>query len=194
VDTTYDTIKEIVEAYNDLVKFVRENDDVSIDETSKSFALKYGSMARTTVDNDFVSQFRSELLSAQSGSSSTVRVFADMGITTNRDGTLAINESTFKSAVGSDATGATDLFRDFADNVSGVDGVLYQFTKYQGYFDIALTAADNRISSLNDKITQLDRQTEKMRQSLELQFARLESTSSKLQSQQAQLTSILGGR
>ena len=80
---------------------------------------------------------------------------------------------------------------DFADTTSGVGGMIYQYTRFQGLVDIAQTSNQNQIDNLNRSIESLERQTDKIRTSLTQRFARLESISAQLQSQQSALTSAL---
>jgi flagellar hook-associated protein 2 len=192
-DSTADLFQEIVDAYNDLVEFVNENNGVSRAEDGNSITNVFGSLAKASVDDDFLSRFRTEFAAASAASGTSVTAFSELGISTNRDGTLAFDIEKFKTAVGADPTGAAELFRNFADASAGTEGFIFEFTKFQGFIDIAQSANNTQVESLNDKISSLERTLEKVRANYEGQFSRLETLTSKLQSTQQALTGILAG-
>jgi flagellar hook-associated protein 2 len=187
-ETSADTFKEIVDAFNDVVNYVKENNSVRQDSNSKDKTNIFGSLAKTTVDDDFISRFRETMLSSLASTTGTVQSFADIGISTNRDGTLAMDVEKFKSTVASDSNGATSLLRNFADAAAGVSGFMYQFTTFQGFIDTAQGANISVIEQLNAAIAQLERSADKLRDRYTMTFSRLESVTAELQNKQAQLT------
>ncbi len=192
-DTTADRVNEIVEAYNDIVQYINENDVITREEDADGSSPIFGSLAKTRVDDDFVTQFKSIISEAESTDGTSVAILADLGITTNRDGTLDFDADTFKSAMGQDTTGAAQLLRDFADQAGGISGTIYQFTKIQGYIDVAVEWNNEAVDNLNSAIAQLERVTAKLRENLEGQFSRLESVMAELQNKQQTLSSVLAG-
>lgn len=193
-DSSADSFKEIIEAFNDIVQFIKENDTATQDKGSKDGNIIYGSLGKTRLDNDFLSQFRETLLGANSGfASGAVQSVADLGISTNRDGTIAFDIEKFKMAVSSDSSGATGVLRNFADKTAGISGFIYQFTTFQGFIDLAQSANLSKIDNLNNSVEQLQRSADKMKDRLTLQFSRLESITADLQQKQATLTSALAG-
>ncbi len=192
-DRTFNQVQEFVDAYNDIVKFVNENNTVERVESGNNVRNIFGSLAKTNVDRDFISIFRANLSSATSSTGVEVTSLAQMGFVTNRDGSITLREDEFKAAVQRDINGASETLRDFADKASGVGGSIFQFTKFNGNIDIALQTNNNQIENISRAISQLDRQTDGIRQSMTLRFAKLESTTGRLQSQQQALTGILAG-
>ncbi len=193
VDKTADEMSEIVDAFNDIVEFINENDTVDRIEDDENVANVFGSLAKTRVDNDFLSAFRLALLSADSGSGDEVQSMSELGLSTNRDGTLTFDSDEFKEQAGADADGATGVLQSFADQVAGASGMIFQYTRLNGFIDNAQSGNNTEIESLNDSIQQLERRTAKLRDSLTKQFARLETITSGLQSQQQALSGILAG-
>ena len=190
-DGTADQMTEIVEAYNDIVKYISENNLVSQVEDSRDGTIIYGSLAQTRVDDDFLSQFRIKLSQATSTSDGEIAGFAQMGLSTNRDGTISFDIDEFKEALALDPTGTGEILNSFADSVSGTSGLINQYTRFLGFIDVTQEANNSRVENINDAIEQLDRQLANTRTSLEGQFARLESNLGRLQNQQSQLSSIL---
>jgi flagellar hook-associated protein 2 len=192
-DTTAKKMKEIVDSYNDIVKFINKNNTITDIANSKDLEKTYGSLAKSSIDEDFLSQFRSTFSATSASSGTTVTSFAELGIATNRDGTLTFDETKFKENVGADPTGAQEVLRNFADDTAGVSGFMYQFTSYLGFIDNSQGANSTEIENLNDSISRLDRYTDKLRQNLEGQFSRLESLTAQLQSTQNALSGVLAG-
>jgi flagellar hook-associated protein 2 len=118
---------------------------------------------------------------------------SELGLSTNRDGTITFDAEKFTSVVTDDPDGATGVLRDFADRVSGVSGTIFQYTRLNGFVDVAQQSNNNQIENLNAAIAQLDRQTDSQRDSLTKRFANLESITGELQSKQQALTGILAG-
>lgn len=190
---TAEKVNEIIEAFNDIVNFVNENNTVTQSDDDDDGTIIYGSLAQARVDDDFLSQFRLELSGASSDSGTDVTSMAELGISTNRDGTLSFDSDKFEEAVGNDPNGATEVLRDFADTAGGVSGIIYQYTKLSGFIDIAQDGNSSEIDNLNDAIDALERFNEKLRESLERQFTNLETVVGKLQSDQQALSGILAG-
>ena len=188
---TADKVSEIVTAFNDIVAYIKENNTVTQNANSSDRTNVFGTLAKTRLDDDFISQFRLDLSGAASANGTVATSIAEIGISTNRDGTLSFDEEDFLDAVADDPLGVTEVMNDFADTTSGVGGMIYQYTRFQGLVDIAQTSNQNQIDNLNRSIESLERQTDKIRTSLTQRFARLESISAQLQSQQSALTSAL---
>jgi flagellar hook-associated protein 2 len=192
-ETTADKIQEIVDAYNDIVKYIAENDTIIQNANSSDKSITYGSLAKTRTDNDFLTQFRTALSSVVADGGTTVRTVADLKIATNRDGTLSFDKEKFTEQAGSDSIGATEVLNDLADSISGITGLLYQFTKLEGYIDISERANKSKIDTLQAAIANLERINADYRNSLNLRFANLERVTAEMQSKQSKLTSILSG-
>ena len=191
-DKTSSQIQEVVDAYNEIVSFIAENNIVERVESSSGASNIFGKLAKTTVDDQFLSMFRNEIATSSSSIGTAVTRLAEMGVTTNRfDGSLTFDEDDFKNAVSSDPQGVNDVLNTFADNVAGVSGVIYEFTKTAGFIDNTIESNNSQIERLSEAINQLDRRTDKIKDRLTRQFANLESVTARLQSQQQQLTGLL---
>lgn len=191
--STVDKVAEIVTAFNDIVAYINERNIVSQDASSRDKTITFEPLAKTRLDDQFLSSFRDKLAAATSVSGTAVRSIASMGISTNRDGTISLDEEKLKAAIASDPSGVGEVLNDFADSVSGIDGTIYQYTRFQGFIDNAISSNSSEIDVLNEAIAKLDRQTDKMRERLDKQFANLERVSGELQSKQQALTGILAG-
>ena len=118
---------------------------------------------------------------------------ADLKVSTNRDGTLSFDKEKFIEQVSADSNGATEVLNNFSDSISGISGILYQFTKLEGYIDISERANRTKIETLQESIANLERLNNDYRNSLTLRFANLEKITAQFQAKQSQLSSILSG-
>lgn len=192
-DSTADLMGQIVDGYNEIVSYINENNNVTRAQSGNTVTNIFGSLAKTRLDDDFLSQFKSSLSTASSTNGTAVTSMSELGISTNRDGSLTFDTDKFKAAIASDSLGVQEVIVGFADTVAGTGGTLYEYTKFAGIIDIAQESNLNIIESMNKAISDRDRTTEKIRSSLVGQFSRLESTVGRLQSQQASLSSALSG-
>ena len=192
-ESTADKIQEIVDAYNDIVKYISDNDTVVQDPNSRDKSVTYGTLAKTRTDNDFLGQFRTAIAAAVASGGTTVRTMADLKVSTNRDGTLSFDKEKFIEQVSADSNGATEVLNNFSDSISGISGILYQFTKLEGYIDISERANRTKIETLQESIANLERLNNDYRNSLTLRFANLEKITAQFQAKQSQLSSILSG-
>ncbi len=193
-DKTASELQEVVEAYNEIVTFLAENNTVERVSNSSGATNVYGKLAKTRTDNDFLSVFRGQISGTTSTIGTAVKKLSELGITTNRfDGTLNFDETAFKTAVSKDPTGVADVLNKFADSTAGVNGVIYQYTKTSGFIDTTIASNNSTIQNISESIAQLDRRTDKVKARLTSQFSNLESVTAELQSKQSQLSGILAG-
>ena len=89
---TADKVSEIVTAFNDIVAYIKENNTVTQNANSSDRTNVFGTLAKTRLDDDFISQFRLDLSGAASANGTVATSIAEIGISTNRDGTLSFDE------------------------------------------------------------------------------------------------------
>lgn len=193
--TTASNAKEIVEIYNEIVEFVKENNRVTREEEGNEVSNTFGSLAKTRVDDNVLSTIRSNIAnsSINDGSADAITIFAAMGITTTREGTLDFDEDKFETALNEEANAVGGLFNQFADTASLTGGTIDQFIRFNGLIDITRTGNSTQVTTLNDQIARAEQTIENQALSLRARFARLEGLIGDLQNQQSSLTSILNG-
>jgi flagellar hook-associated protein 2 len=192
-NATATKLSELVKQYNSIVKYVKENDLITIEENDNSTQPVYGSLTRANVDDDVVTTLRNAISNTTAQAGKEVRILADLGITTERDGTLKFDETKFQEAIGKDPTGVEELITNFADTNSAIGGPLHQYTQFQGILDNAIESNDNSIRDLNNRIADAESSIARLEQSLTARFARLEATMGKMQGQQQSLLGALSG-
>jgi flagellar hook-associated protein 2 len=187
---TTSSLQEFVDAFNDVLSFVAENDLVIPDDESENTV--FGAFSSASLDESILSSLR-QALSSASGGGSSVGIFADIGITTQRDGTIKLDPTKLAEAIAADSEGVRTLTTNFADDVAGVSGTIAQFTRFNGLIDTTERANSDQISSLTNRVSDLEKALENQRQSLESQYARLESLIGRMNSQQSALGGLIAG-
>lgn len=192
VDSTTSTanMREFVDAYNEVVKFITENDLIIREENGDEVDNIFGPLADTSLDDNILTSLRSALSSAGI-SGDTVNILADLGVTTERDGTLAFDEDTFQSALASNPSAVEQITQNLGETLAAVDGTIAQYTRFNGLIDQAEQSNTDLISSYQEKISVVEDQLAKQEETLVAQYARLEALIGELNSQQSALTSIL---
>jgi flagellar hook-associated protein 2 len=188
-------LKEIVNQYNSITSYIAENDLISVEQDGTGTDTKpvYGSLARGSIDDDVLSALKSTISGATASDGTSVRIFSDIGITTERDGTLKFNEDTFNKALADDPNGLEQLLTNYADKNSVTGGPLHIYTQFQGIIDNAISSNDTQIRDLNERISTAEASIALLEQSLNARFSRMEVAIGKMQSQGNSLSSALGG-
>lgn len=177
-------IEAFIKAYNGLGSFLSTKSKVDPDAGTR------GVFAGDAAISGLRYGMRSDLSREVSGAGG-LRGLADLGITTERDGTLVLSDATtLEAALAASPSAVGALF-------SAEDGVASRLTARIGGLTGAKGTIEQRRKSVDDRIDRLDAQIERWDSRLELrettlrdQFARLEELSTQAQGQQASLSSL----
>jgi flagellar hook-associated protein 2 len=120
-------------------------------------------------------------------------VFADLGITTQRDGTLKLDTAKLQEAISAEVGSVSTILQSFADTTALTTGTTDQYTRFNGLLDIVTQANQTTIDDLNKRIAEAEAQIQRQADQLKARYARMESQMGKLQSQQSSLPSALAG-
>lgn len=189
VTTTSNRVQSFVDAYNDVVKYISSNNAITRDATSELGTNIFSPLSKTRVDDNFLSSMRSLIASTANASGESIRVFSELGITTQRDGTLKFNSDTFKSALAADSDSVNTMLTSFADSTSLTGGTIDQYITYNGLIDSTVQANKEKIISTQMDINRVYDQMKKQKESLKAQYARFESLMGTLLSNQRILSS-----
>lgn len=185
--STTSSMSEFVDAYNDIVEFLSENDAVTRDDSNETNI--FGPLANTSLDENLISAIRSAFSSA-STSGGTANTLSDLGITTQRDGTLKFDSNVFQSALANDPESVRSITKNLGETLAGVNGTIAQFSRFGGLIDVARQSNQSSIESSTKQIQDVERFLSQQEQTLQAQYARMESLIGKLNSQQAALSSL----
>lgn len=193
VAATTATVQDFIDSFNDLVTFIAENNLITRDESGAEVENVFSALAKTSTDDNSLTAIRNAISASTYSSGTTVRIFADLGITTQRDGTLKFDTNTFSTAISSDPNGVRQVMANFGDTAAVTAGTIDQFIRFNGVFDISINGNKTEISDLNRRIAETEVFIKQQEDSLRQRYANLESTIGKMQSQQQSLTSALAG-
>lgn len=190
--STETKIQDFVDKFNEIVKFIDENNRVLRDESGDEVTNIFQPLASTSVDDTALSSLRSALSGTKSSISGTsVNIFADLGITTQRDGTLKFDKTQFAKAVSTSSSSVNSILQQFADKTAVTGGTIDALTRFQGSFDLTINSNKTMIDSMNKQIASAEDSISQQEESLRARFSRLEALIGKMQSQQQALSSLL---
>ena len=183
-------VQDFVDAYNEVISFISENDLITEEGGGANKKNVFGVLANSSIDENLIATIRGSF-SSSSSSGGLVNTLADLGVTTQRDGSLAFNSTTFTAALSSDPLSSGSILERLGESLAKVDGTIAQFTRFAGLIDQTTNANARQISDSEDRIGILEQSLAKQEESLVQRFSRLEALIGKLNSQQSQLASLL---
>lgn len=180
-------VKKFVDAYNKLMGVIKTQ--TAVTSVGESSAPITGALVGDATTRALTSTIRNELVNMQG--SGSIKALADLGITTQKDGTLAIDDTKLSKKVG-------ENFSDVASFFTGDNGLA---ARMKGKLDVYTQAGgilEQRTSSLSDvrkkvaqQQTSLDARMTSLQERLYKQYNAMDSTYSQLSSTASQLASSL---
>jgi flagellar hook-associated protein 2 len=200
---TTSKIQQFVTAYNEIVALIQKNNKIERKESGTSVTNIFGPLSQTTVDDNSLTALRTAMTSSSYASGSEIRVLADLGITTDSGaydetantggGTLKFDSTVFASALSKEPNSVNEILKKLGDTAGLTGGTIDHYIRFSGLIDSAVTGNKTLITDLNDRIATAETRILKQEETMRAQFARLEATIGKLQSQASSLTSALSG-
>lgn len=175
--STTANLKKFVDAYNDLLG--RMNRQLQINETTNR---------ATTLAGDRSVQSLQQRLQAVIGSEvpglTSVRTLADLGVKTNRDGTLSINDTTLARAISRDPSAVNAMFQQAQGGLaSSLQSLTRDYTdSAEGVFTARRKGLDQTVRRMDGDIEKLEFRLDKFRKNLIAQFAAMEKVVSGIKS------------
>ncbi|GGJ80485.1 flagellar filament capping protein FliD [Pseudomonas matsuisoli] len=144
-------IKKFVDAYNSLITTTSTQTQVTKVGDDKSPIA--GALVGDSGVRQLLSTMRTELGNAQPGGDGSVRILADLGITTGKDGKLVIDDTKLTKALDTNFEGVAGFFTGDNGLMSRMNSKLDVYTQTGGILE-------TRISGLNGTIKSIDKQNE----------------------------------
>jgi flagellar hook-associated protein 2 len=183
-------VQDFIDAYNDVLKYINENDSIVVESDGESNNNIFGPLAKSNLDNSILSALR-QGLSNSSISGSSYNILADLGITTNRSGNLDFDQEVFKEALEDNSSDVNQILTNLGEDFASIGGTIDQFTRFGGLIDTVVNSQNSLITQYQDRINDLENNLSRQEEQLNARFARLEALIGKLQSQQGSLSNIL---
>jgi flagellar hook-associated protein 2 len=182
-DAILEKVQSFVDAYNDLVAFVRENSEVTRLDAETSTA---GPFAANPTARGVLDRLRETVRTAVTDAADGVTTLSQIGIATQQDGSLTFDTSGFYDTFAGSAQGVAEVF----GGVGSGDGVgdrlhatITDLTAADGLLDNVQEALDDTLRRADDGIAVGERAVEAFAADLEAQFAALEAAVNTIQSQ-----------
>lgn len=177
------SMQNVVDKFNTLLKVYKDNSG----QDSSGNALP---LANDFTIRNLISTVRSKIMSVPTGlsSSTSFRSAADLGLKTNKDGTMSLDSAAFQAAVDKDPSGAVSVFNAIG---SDMQAMVNQVTSPgSGNLALVLQSIDSQNTRLTSQISIMQTQLDRKKTILQNQYANLETTVGQLQSIAKSLTSL----
>ncbi|BCA79147.1 flagellar filament capping protein FliD [Desulfuromonas sp. AOP6] len=173
-------INDFVKAYNEVFEFIAKQSEADWGKDSSFRSVK------RNLQN---------MLTAPVGVSGSYTMLSQLGLKTERDGTLTVNDTTLTEAIENDLDGVAKLLA----GESGIDGVS---TLFKGYLDSITDSLDGILASRKEStdsslrridlnLLRLEGRMEQKEKNLRAQYSALEDLVSSMNSQSAYLSQQL---
>lgn len=178
-EETSETVKELVEAYNELVDFFEAQNKV--DEEGAASGPLFGDTTLRSI--------RTSLRGILGGSFATgneaFQLLSQVGVTADTDGRLEFSQSKFEEALAEDEGAVTALFTDSTFGLAGrlEDQIDVYTDSVDGLIKTRTDSFDRRIKTTKDRIEDAERRLSLYEQRLTQKYANLEQLLTRLQSQ-----------
>lgn len=181
-----DLLKEFVSAYNTLMKALNTATATGADSSSA------GVLNGVSAVRDMKRQLAT-LTSTEMSATGTYKTLADIGVTTNRDGTLALDADRLAAALESDPEGVTNMVNPKVSTTANpglaklMDTVRDNIEKEDGPLKLAQERYDTLAEELTEQLEKLDTQMTDYEAHLTKIYAAMETRLSALKATQSYL-------
>lgn len=182
-------IKKFVDAYNSLISTTSTQTQVTKVGDDKQPLT--GALVGDAGVRQLLSTMRTELGNPQSGGDGTVRILADLGITTGKDGKLVIDDKKLTKTLDTN-------FQAVAGFFTGDDGLMKRMDSKLGVYTQTGGVLETRINGLNGTIKSIDKQNaaltlrmDKLQERLLAQFNAMDSLVGQMSSTSSSLAGAL---
>ena len=190
-DSTVANVKDFVTTFNKVASLIKDNDTVTQEKNGNEIKSIFGSLSGTALDESIYDTLRQSLSGITTSKGGSKMILADIGITSERDGTLKFDDTVFKKLLSSNPSGVSSLLENVGEALGGTKGKIAQFTQYQGLIDKLLQSNKDEVKANDTRIGDIEVNLNSEQTRLRAQFAKLESTIGAMNSQQATLSRLL---
>jgi flagellar hook-associated protein 2 len=185
VDVASDTsairerVNTFVTAYNDLVKFTKDQMATTGDS----------SIGRDPLLRELRNGLRSTLTSAYVNAG-PLRHLAEVGIELQQDGRLSLNQSRFDAAIADGASDVSAVLAGTGGAFSAITTLVEQYTKAGGLLSQARQGVTDRLDRLDDQVAAMQDRLAIRRLALQKEFIAADQAMSALKSQSSSLSAF----
>ncbi|MEW5620365.1 flagellar filament capping protein FliD [Pseudomonas putida] len=181
------SVQSFVDAYNTLQKAITSLTSTSRDSDDK---LVLGPLTNDPTTRSLLGDIRKVL--SEVGAGDQLTTLSQLGINTQKDGTLEFNSSKFSSAMNDKKLGpeVQELFTGTDGIFERMNNAIDPYNKTDGSLATRKSNLDKAVSELANQQAALDRRTESLTESLTKKYVALDAALGKMKAQADQITSI----
>ncbi|AEF23057.1 flagellar filament capping protein FliD [Pseudomonas fulva] len=183
------SVKKFVDAYNALI--TTSNKLTNVTKVGEDGAPVVGGLVGDATVRGLLSSVRNELVSP-GGQGGDLKFLADMGITTQKDGTLKIDDAKLDTALKDNFDSVAKLFVGDEGLMKRLDSKVVGYTETGGIIQQRQKALEATRSDITKQREDLERRVASMQTRLLAQFNAMESLVGQLNGTSSQLESALG--
>lgn len=167
-------VTAFIESYNNLVQVFNELS--FFDPATESAGALLGDATLRGVQNSLRQQISSQV----SGLSTSFRTLAEIGVTTETDGQLTLDDETFDNALSNNFDDLGQLFASENGLANKLDSILEGYVGSSGIIDSKTSGLQSSIEDITDQRVALDRRLDALQSRLLSQFTALDTLVSSL--------------
>lgn len=181
------SVQGFVDAYNTLQKAITSLTSTSTDSDGN---LVLGSLTNDPTTRSLLSDVRGVL--AEVGAGDRLTTLSQLGINTQKDGTLEFSSTKFTVAMNDKKLGGEvqELFTGTGGIFERMNKAIDPYNATNGSLAARKTSLDKVAKTLSDQQAALDRRTESLTESLTKKYVALDTALGKMKAQANQITSI----
>ena len=182
-------LKKFVDSYNDFMKL--SNKLTSVTKVGDDKAPVVGGLVGDSTVRNLVNTMRSELGNV-ADNSGELRVLADLGITTQKDGTLKLDDDKLKSVMETNFDAVGKFFAGEDGLMSRMDNRISGYTGKDGIIGSRQKSLETTLSGIEDQTAKLKLRSVQVEARLFKQFNAMDALVGQLNSTSQQLLQSLG--
>ncbi len=180
-------VEGFVNAYNDLLAEINKHTDSGYSSGAA------GALASDSVTRQMMTFVRNELTTAPTGITGAYNNLSSIGVSFQRDGTLALDQTKLSDAIVSDSNTVAELFSSTDGYATRLDSVVSDLLGLNGTIATRTTAFEDRISSLEDRQLTLEGRLDRTEARIRAQFTNLDVLMTTMSTTSSFLTQQLAG-
>lgn len=185
-----DQLKKFVDSYNEFMKV--SNQLTSVTKVGDDKPPVVGGLVGDSTVRNLVNGMRNELGNVAGNSNDSLRVLADLGITTQKDGTLKIDDKKLDAVLAADFDAVGQFFTGDKGLMSRMDGRISGFTGKDGIIGSRQQSLDATRSDITKQKEKLTARAGQIEARLLKQFNAMDALVGQLNTTSQQLLQSLG--
>jgi flagellar hook-associated protein 2 len=182
------SVQKFVDAYNELMKYI--NSETKVTKVNDSSAPVVGALVGDSSVRALVGTMRNELVAMQGDGDGALRALADLGVTTQKDGTLKVDSDKLGKAVSGNFDGVAAYFTGDDGLAARMGNKLKVYTDGAGILEQRTTSLQSTLDKVDTQKKDLLTRMTSLSERLYKQFNAMDALVGQLQRTSDSLTSL----